>query len=464
MKINRNMRKIFIALFLLVCATAVMAQNTDTIANKNIRKGWTFGALPSVSYDADYGFQYGALTNIYYFGDGSTYPEYLHSLYLEASYTTKRYGVFRFFYDSKFLIPDHRLTVDMSYLPDALSDFYGFNGYQAVYNPDWTNDESDMYVSRAFYKMKRDLFRFATDIQGGLSNNWYWNAGAGVLGYKIGNVDVDMLNKGKDAEDQLPDTAGLYEKYVLWDIIPHNEANGGWHPYLRGGITYDTRNQQQNPSRGIYTDAFLTYTAAFGDMKDYNNLKFNFNFRQYIPITENISLAYRVGTQLTLAGKSPFYLNTYMNTLFIQRVIYEGLGGGNSLRGIVRNRILSDGFAFANVELRLKLWKFKVGKENFYIGINPLFDAGMVLQPYDINKEQVENNIRENDPSFDMNTLGNYFDFDESLIYKPHLSAGIGLKVAMNENFIVSVDWATPLNKADNGKMSNLYIKIGYMF
>ena len=458
------MRKIFIALFLLVCATAVMAQNTDTIANKNIRKGWTFGALPSVSYDADYGFQYGALTNIYYFGDGSTYPEYLHSLYLEASYTTKRYGVFRFFYDSKFLIPDHRLTVDMSYLPDALSDFYGFNGYQAVYNPDWTNDESDMYVSRAFYKMKRDLFRFATDIQGGLSNNWYWNAGAGVLGYKIGNVDVDMLNKGKDAEDQLPDTAGLYEKYVLWDIIPHNEANGGWHPYLRGGITYDTRNQQQNPSRGIYTDAFLTYTAAFGDMKDYNNLKFNFNFRQYIPITENISLAYRVGTQLTLAGKSPFYLNTYMNTLFIQRVIYEGLGGGNSLRGIVRNRILSDGFAFANVELRLKLWKFKVGKENFYIGINPLFDAGMVLQPYDINKEQIENNIRDNDPSFDMNTLGNYFDFDESLIYKPHLSAGIGLKVAMNENFIVSVDWATPLNKADNGKMSNLYIKIGYMF
>ena len=458
------MRKIFIALFLLVCATAVMAQNTDTIANKNIRKGWTFGALPSVSYDADYGFQYGALTNIYYFGDGSTYPEYLHSLYLEASYTTKRYGVFRFFYDSKFLIPNHRLTVDMSYLPDALSDFYGFNGYQAVYNPDWTNDESDMYVSRAFYKMKRDLFRFATDIQGALSNNWYWNAGAGMLGYKIGNVDVDMLNKGKDAEDQLPDTAGLYEKYVLWDIIPHNEANGGWHPYLRGGITYDTRNQQQNPSRGIYTDAFLTYTAAFGDMKDYNNLKFNFNFRQYIPITENISLAYRVGTQLTLAGKSPFYLNTYMNTLFIQRVIYEGLGGGNSLRGIVRNRILSDGFAFGNVELRLKLWNFKVGKENFYIGINPLFDAGMVLQPYDINKEQVENNIRENDPSFDMNTLGNYFNFDESLIYKPHLSAGIGLKVAMNENFIVSVDWATPLNKADNGKMSNLYIKIGYMF
>ncbi|MBR7167347.1 MAG: BamA/TamA family outer membrane protein, partial [Bacteroidales bacterium] len=341
------MKKTFISLVLLLSAMAMVAQDEDITNEKNIRKGWTFGALPSVSYDADYGFQYGALTNIYYFGNGSTYPEYLHSLYLEASYTTKQYGVFRFFYDSKYVIPNHRLSVDITYLPDAFSDFYGFNGYQSIYNPSWTDDESDDYVSRAFYKMKRDLFRTAADLQGNISGNWYWNVGAGVLGYRIGDVDLDMLNDGKDLEEQLPDTTGLYGKYVLWGIIDHNEANGGWHPYLRGGLTYDTRNQQQNPSRGIYTDAFFTYTAAFGDMKEYYNLKFNFNFRQYIPITENISLAYRVGTQLTLLGKSPFYLNTYMNTLFIQRVIYEGLGGGNSLRGIVRNRILSDGFAFA---------------------------------------------------------------------------------------------------------------------
>lgn len=459
------MRKTFLSILLCACcAGTLVAQSSDTTATKNVRKGWTFGALPSVSYDADYGFQYGALTNIYYFGDGSTYPEYLHSLYLEASYTTKQYGVFRFFYDSKYAIPNHRLTVDVTYLPDALSDFYGFNGYQSVYNPAWTDDKSSDYVSRAFYKMKRDLFRVAVDLQKPVTDSWYLNYGAGVLGYNVGEVDLDMLNKGKDAEDQLPDVESLYEKYVLWDIISPNEARGGWHPYLRGGLTYDTRNQQQNPSRGIYSDAFLTYTAAFGDMKEYNNLKFNFNFRHYLPITENISFAYRVGTQLNMFGKSPFYINSYMNTLFIQRVIYEGLGGGNSLRGIVRNRILSDGFAFANVELRLKLWKFKIGKENFYVGINPLFDAGMVLQPYSLEKDVIENNIKENDPSFDLNTLDNYFDFDECLIYKPHMSVGVGLKVAMNENFIVSVDWATPLNKADNGKVSNLYIKIGYMF
>lgn len=41
-------------------------------AQSEAKTGWTFGVLPSVAYDADLGFQYGALTNLYYYGDGST--------------------------------------------------------------------------------------------------------------------------------------------------------------------------------------------------------------------------------------------------------------------------------------------------------------------------------------------------------------------------------------------------------
>ena len=32
------------------------------------------------------------------------------------------------------------------------------------------------------------------------------------------------------------------------------------------------------------------------------------------------------------------------------------------------------------------------------------------------------------------------------------------------KNFILSVDWATALNKQDNGKMMNFYVKMGYLF
>lgn len=428
----------------------LVAQNDTT---QNIRQGWTFGVLPCLSYDADLGFQYGALTNIYYFGDGSTYPEYLHSLYAEASYTTTHYGLFRLSYDSKFLIPNHRLSVDMTYLPDKMCDFYGFNGYQTLFHPEWVENSSADYITRGYYKMQRDIFRLCADLQGTISGNWKWNIGAGILNYTIDRLDFDGLNKNKDPEKQLLDTITLYDRYVSYGLISDAEKNGGFNPYLHAGATYDSRDRQQNPRQGIHADAFFHYTAAFGQQSDFNSLLFNASWRHYLPLANNrIIFAYRLGTQLNVAGHTPFYVNTYLNQLYLQRVLCEGLGGGNSLRGIMRNRILSDGFAFANVELRLQVAKFKIGKEHFYIGLNPFLDGGMVVQKRDMSVlGQIDSPISDD------------FDFDAD-VHKLHLSAGCGLKVAMNENFILSVDWATALNAQDNGKFSNIYVKMGYMF
>ena len=39
-----------------------------------VKTGYNFGPLPAVAFDADKGFQLGALLNIFDFGDGSTYP------------------------------------------------------------------------------------------------------------------------------------------------------------------------------------------------------------------------------------------------------------------------------------------------------------------------------------------------------------------------------------------------------
>ena len=434
---------------------------------QKVKTNWNLGALPSISYDADLGFQYGALANLYYYGDGSTYPEYLHSFYVEAAYTTKNYGLFRFFYDSKYLIPKHRLSVDVSYLPDAMCDFFGYNGYQSIYKDKWRNSKKytaeEGYKTRAFYKYKRDIFRFSADIQGAIHNHWKWAAGLGILNYKIDIVDVKMLNKGKKPGKMLPDTLeGLYEKYVNWNIIDASEKKGGFHPYLRGGLIYDSRNKESNPSKGMYIDAFLTYSAAFGQQKKYNNLKLNLNFRHYIPIYKDyVSFAYRVGTQLLIAGESPFYTNTYMNTLYIQRVLYEGLGGGNSLRGILRNRILANGFAFSNVELRVKVWKFDIGKQHFYLGVNPFFDIGMITQAYKFDADEIKTIMAVASPE---DKFSNFFNPDPKAVYLPHMSAGVGIKIAMNENFILSVDWAVPFDKQDGAGLANLYIKIGYLF
>lgn len=467
------MKKIYVLLVLAIVSFNAFAGVEASDSTKKIKTGWNFGALPSVAYDADLGFQYGALANVYYYGDGSQYPEYLHSFYVEAAYTTKRYGLFRFFYDSKYLIPDHRLTVDISYLPDAMCDFYGYNGYQTVFNNIWRDSKhytpAEGYQSRAFYKLKRDLFRAATDIEGNIYGNWKWNAGLGVLGYMIDECDIDMLNGKRvptDVKYLDPTVQGLYESYVNWGIIKPNEANGGWHPYVRGGITFDSRDKRSNPSKGIYADAFFTYSAAFGDQTEYNNLKFNFDFRHYVPLyKDRLTLAYRVGTQNTIAGKSPFYVNTYQNTLFIQRVLYEGLGGANSLRGVMRNRVLANGFAFANVELRTKIVTFDIGKQHFYIGLNPFFDLGVITQAYDLDEGEIRTAVAANNLLQGRHDkVEDYFNFGQGAVYSPHMSAGVGLKIAMNENFVLSVDWAAAFDRQDNPKMTNFYVKMGYLF
>ncbi|MDR2972711.1 MAG: outer membrane protein assembly factor [Bacteroidales bacterium] len=436
-----------------------------------IKTGWNFGILPSVAFDADLGFQYGVLSNIYYYGDGSAHPDYMHSLYFEAAYTTKRYGLFRFSYDSRYLIPKHRFSFDATYIPDAMCDFLGFNGYQAVYNNKWHNSKKysteEGYKTRAFYKYRRDLLRIAADIQGPIQGNWKWAAGIGFLGYWTGNVNIDMINKNKKTKNKLPtDVDELYEKYVKWNIINSNEADGGFHPYLRGGMVYDDRNKQANASKGLYFDAFFTYTAGFGKSSEFNNLKFNTVFQHYVPVYKDyITFAYRVGTQLLLSGKSPFYMDNYLNVLYYQRVLYEVVGGGNSVRGLLRNRVLANGFGYATAEFRFKVWKFKIKKQNFYLAFNPFCDMGIVLQPKSLNEKTLLANIAHNDPDFDIdNDLKNYLNFDKKRIYLPHFGAGIGMKIAMNENFILSVDWAVPFNKQDNAGMANIYVKMGYLF
>ena len=486
-----NMKKILL-IFLAVLLALPMAakkkepkpQEVDSLGRK-IKTGWNFGILPSVAYDADYGFQGGILTNVYYYGDGSQYPEYIHSLYFEGAYTTKHHGIFRFNYDSKYLIPGYRLTLDATYLPDAMCDFYGFNGYQSKYHYDWHNWNKKPekmsvadYQTRVFYKYKRDLIRVAGDIEGTIYKDLKWNAGLGVLGYLIDDCDINMLN-GKNVYDPSldhqkalnPNAELLYDKYKRWGLIGADEMNGGWHPYLRGGITYDTRDKRQGPNKGIYTDLFFTYSAAFnakyGNQASagYNHLQFNFTFRHYVPCYKDknginrITFAYRVGVQNLVAGLSPFYMNNYMNTLFIQRVYYEGLGGGNSIRGMMANRILANGFAFANVEFRFRVVNFDIGRQHFFVGLNPFFDLGVITQPYTLDYTKLKAQVEAGGERFE-----DYFSADPKDAYLPHMTAGLGLKIGMNENFVLSADWGMPLNKQDNAKWANFYVKMGYLF
>ena len=148
---------------------------------------------------------------------------------------------------------------------------------------------------------------------------------------------------------------------------------------------------------------------------------------------EKLTFAYRIGYQGTIAGEAPFYVQQYMNTQYLSKNLSEGLGGNTSLRGIVRNRVVGDGVAWANFELRYRPFNFKLFGQRWYFGFNPFFDLGMVVQKYreDLMLASDNENIYNGD--------------DESL----HMSAGIGLKAVMNKNFVISAEVGKAFDKRD---------------
>lgn len=436
------MKKLLILLISIFIASHVFSQDEVT------KDGWNFGALPTITFDTDLGFQYGALVNLYDYGDGSRYPNYNHSLYFEVSRFTKGSGINRFYYDSDELIKGLQTSVDVSFLSDQAYDFYGFNGYDAVVNPGWIDDASSDYLTRMYYKYDRKMFRFKVDLQGELSGEKLkWAAGINLLNFKVAPVNLDKLNDGKEGAD-LPNVPGLYQKYQDWGIISVEEADGGFVPTFKAGLVIDTRDNRPNPMKGIWTEAVIVAAPEFlGGESSF--AKLSLTHRQYFTlIPDDLSLAYRLAYQTTIAGHVPFYYQSQVITSVMKGASSEGLGGAKSLRGIRRNRIVGDGIIYGNIEARWKFARFQFINNNFYLGLNGFTDFGKVTKKIDatpmiahISEEQ------------------GYFDNDAEAL---HISYGAGLRIVMNQNFIIAIDYGMAADERDGD--SGIYIGLNYLF
>ncbi len=405
---------------------------------EKIKKGFGFGALPAISYDSDLGFQYGALVNLYDYGDGSTYPKYNHSLYLELSTYTKGTTIARLRYDSEKLIPKVRTTFDVAYVPDQMSDFYGFNGYQSVY------DITTSKTYRNFYKCEKNTFRIKADFQGYFGESKFgW-----VAGYAFYNFKMDTVNINKLELKPVPG-GDLFQKYKAWGLIDPTEANGGSINYLKLGLKYDSRDQLACPTKGIFTEAVVQSAPKFLNQSN-PHTKLAIIHRQYFSLAKDLIFAYRIDYQTTLGNdKVPYYAQPELITSYLIAATNQGLGGKSSVRGILRNRIIGDDVAFGNFEFRYKFLRFEWLKQNFYLGTNIFFDSGIILKPIEMNLTNVSTS--------DKATYFNNYDTG-----KFHSAAGIGLKIGWNENFVISVDFGKSLNKQDGN--TGFYVGLNYLF
>ncbi len=437
------MRKIFYILTMLFFLPAAIFAQEEKAIDENAKTGFSFGALPAIAFNSDLGFRYGALANFYWFGDGSTYPDYLHSWYVEYSKTTKGSSQAIFTYDSKHLIPKTRITSDLRYVTEQAIDFYGFNGYESVFLYDSVATVDDVLSpNRMYYKYERKQLRFTTDFQYQLVDKKLMAlVGFGYFNTEIAEVDVAALNDGK-TEDLLNDTSILRD-FVDWNLIPQEDATGGSNFYLKLGAVFDTRDNEPNPQKGMWTEAFLLTAPSFlGNDKPFS--QFVITHRQYFTIKKDVfNFAARAIYSQKLSGDMPFYM---MPFYYSTKRVDDAFGGSKTLRGIKRDRVIGDGVVAANFELRYKVLRTKIGSSNFYIALSGFADMAQVVQETDIDYLSVP-------AEYEYRFAG-----EESL----HLSYGGGVHFALNENFIVAVDYGMAAKPEDG--TSGVYIGLNWLF
>jgi outer membrane protein assembly factor BamA len=109
--------------------------------------------------------------------------------------------------------------------------------------------------------------------------------------------------------------------------------------------------------------------------------------------------------------------------------------------------VVGEDYLLANFELGWKFWYFRLFNQNFYMALSGFFDSGMVTREYPVDLSGVP-----------ADALKFFPDDKEGL----HNSAGVGLHIAWNRNFIVAVDYGRALDPRDG--VSGLYIGLNFLF
>ena len=232
-------------------------------------------------------------------------------------------------------------------------------------------------------------------------------------------------------------------------MIRPDEAEGGTDVFLRLGFGYDSRDNEAFATQGVWSEIlFAAEPKAFTSSKK-GFLRLTLNHRQYFSLgSPDLVLAYRLTAQNRLSGRVPFYILPHLTTNTLTSATSQGLGGGKTLRGVLRNRIVADGVAMANVEVRWLFARFKLLGQQWALGVNAFGDMGIATQEYDCDTSGVPDDLR-----------ATYFRTGSDNL---HGSLGAGLKIHMNANFIVSADYGRAL-RSDDGA-GGFYVYMNYLF
>ena len=327
---------------------------------------------------------------------------------------------------------------------------------------------------KGFYRYGRQQIKAKIDFTGEILKNFYWEAGYNLSwtkaqpftpkGYAVLDNPAMMLDP-ENSDLYVPGGTTLFDLYKVWGIIPEDEAEGGLTSSIRLGLMYDTRNVENNPTKGIWAEAHIIAAPKWLGTT-HEHYRYCATFRHYVPIIQDkLTFAYRIGYQGTFGKSAPWYNLPFYTNMGI-KADNDGFGGYRTVRGLMLNRVQGLDTGFYNAEFRYRFIDFKLFKQNIAFALSAFCDGAHVFRGYDMTftdaakQKAVEDIIKGDIPAANYQRLYDRFVFNRNDGF--HGSAGAGLRFIMNQNFIVAFEYARCFNKQDgNGAF---YINTGFLF
>lgn len=387
---------------LAIIAAAVSAVCAGRVSSAQQPRAVEVSGIPALNYDADEGFGYGVILALYAYDGNRT--SYRWTLQPTVFLTTEGRRDYTLFYDAPSR-PDRpwRVTGFAGHEQQLAAPYYGV-GNATPYDP-----ALERGATRYFYRYGRTRDRVSLDLQHAIWRPWVRVLiGAGASRETINLTPFDSGTTLIERDQS--------------DVAPHQRTN-----FLRGALTWDTRDREIGTKSGTWADVIVQRVdKSLGATASYT--RWTATVRHYQPLGSRVTFANRLLAQ-NVVGNAPFYEFSEIETA---QKPQDGLGGASTVRGLPKDRYVGQGIVISNNEVRWTAATFGLAGRPSSLILSAFADAGRVWAS-----------------GIDAQTI-----FDDL-----HAGYGGGARLSFGPSFVVAVDVGHSSQAA-----APLYIGLGYMF
>ncbi|MBN1208796.1 MAG: BamA/TamA family outer membrane protein [Myxococcaceae bacterium] len=403
------------------------------------RTGWDVQGVPALNFNTDEGFGYGAILMLVDRADGH-YEPFRYSVMLQFFQTTRQVASHFVSLDApRFLGSDWRIGAELAYARTRFAPWYGL-GNTATYvpefsdcedrdaleaNPDMCPGNPDFRGLRYYTYDHRSLPRIRLNARRELNDTWNL-----FLGYRLRmdrlrvRYSADDLGQTGDSKLIEDASAGMFAAHEggLDGLVSERISE------VIAGLQYDTRDLETSPTQGMFHEVSLRGGAGpIGSQFNYWGATLHARFfHPVIPGYRRLVASWR-GMFDVLGGDVPISLLPVFGGLENR----DGLGGVSSARGILLRRYQGPAKLLLNAELRWTPLSIEPWRQQFDFTLAGFVDSGRVWSD---------------------------LDFSEGGGLKT--SAGGGLRIVWNREFVIRLDYGVGITEPTTG----FYLDIGHIF